>query len=538
MTAAHRRHPTADVRAAAMARFTEVRGSDGHISNAAVALIAGAFDIGPSTARRWLAKGAPKPRGGGFTATLEDYAAVAAHLSIKGAWSARCAEGIGVSYRTFVRALIERGDPVLLGWARDGGNGATHSRLYLPQVVPNRNHTWETDHSELPVWVTLPRSTRRVKPWITVIEDGKTRFFLALVLTAARPNTETVCAAVVEAAVGWHYPHPTDPEAPDVFVGGLPQRLVYDNGAEFLGETSTNGMVILGVVAEPTQTYSGNEKGKVERAIGTIKREVCAELPGYTDGGTDHRNRSRYGSENSPHVLTFDQLADRLGNYRFGYNAERSHSGLGGRTPLQAWTDDSTELRLVDEASVRLALLKEDTPRTVHKSGIRFRNNDYSAAELAKYRGRKVVVRYLPNTTTWIEAFDLDGRHVCRAYAVESMGSDLRERFYAARGRQTAQVRAVQAKAADRRAHLAALAADERLDPAAQPVSGNADMPAEAAGAPGADPVPVDDTFPLPPAPATKPQPLNIDLTSRLRAQMAAGRPGAPSTTPDAEETP
>ncbi len=79
-------------------------------------------------------------------------------------------------------------------------------------------------------------------------------------------------------------------------------------------------LVELGIKHRYTRPYRPQTNGKVERFWRTLNEDV---LEGTT-------------------FETAEELKEELGQYLLYYNTERPHQGLGGRTPLQALQDLST----------------------------------------------------------------------------------------------------------------------------------------------------------------------------------------------------
>lgn len=136
--------------------------------------------------------------------------------------------------------------------ATDGVEGLKAVQLRTLWTAPHRNHTWQIDHEELPVWV-LPRGRKTPeKPWITVIEDDNTRYVLSVLVTFGRPNAEQVIATLGDAM------RRKDTTVDGQWVGGVPVRIISDNGAEFLGELYRVSLARLGVAKQRTYPYSGH----------------------------------------------------------------------------------------------------------------------------------------------------------------------------------------------------------------------------------------------------------------------------------------
>ena len=95
---------------------------------------------------------------------------------------------------------------------------------------------------------------------------------------------------------------------------GLPQYLRTDNEAVLVSRVFRLGLWLLGIRQQRIEPGCPWQNGRVERFIGTVKRELRQE------------------------VLTNGQALDRsLTDIRQWYNHNRPHDHLQGRTPAEVW---------------------------------------------------------------------------------------------------------------------------------------------------------------------------------------------------------
>jgi putative transposase len=102
-----------------------------------------------------------------------------------------------------------------------------------------RNQVWEADHAQLDVEVLPLRGSRRVGPWLTVIEDGFSRLVMGWALSL-QPTRAEVLAALREAIVVNVERGPW---------GGVPQLVRFDGGLEFLAAAVTRAAGEVGFAA-------------------------------------------------------------------------------------------------------------------------------------------------------------------------------------------------------------------------------------------------------------------------------------------------
>jgi putative transposase len=306
------------------------------------------------------------------------------------------------SLRTFRRRVTaELGSQ--LAYARGGSAMFRDHQIYLRNDYPHRMHSVLLDHTELPIFV-VPRGFKHaVKPWITGVMDGKTRYILSYVVTFGRPSSEQVRASMVQAM--------TLRLAPDgeTVVGGRPFKAVWDRGLEFLATLVTESCLRLNVMPVALPAYSPHLKGRLERFWDTLKADLLPPLPGYTDGPRDLRGNSALESA----ALGEEEFLEQLGIWMDDYTVAHVISTTG-MTPLQMWQADGTPLdEIAPEQLWQDFLLAKDGCK-VSKNGIRFDKIDWIAPELNGLVGRSVHIRYLPHDRTFVEVFH-DGVHLCTA---------------------------------------------------------------------------------------------------------------------------
>jgi len=164
---------------------------------------------------------------------------------------------------------------------------------------------------------------------------------------------------------------------------GAPDRLYVDNGKIFVSGWVRLTCARLHIQHINTKAYSPEAKGKIERWNRTVDefiREAALEKP-----------------------QTLDEL-NRLFRAWLseGYN-HREHSALGGRTPAQAFSQDTKPLRFPSPEALRDAFLWERTPK-VDKSGcISLGGLCYEVG--VEYIRKKVVVRYDPFDLSVVEVW-------------------------------------------------------------------------------------------------------------------------------------
>lgn len=272
-----------------------------------------------------------------------------------------------------------------------GGEKARREHgLYLRYEASHRNAVWQADHTQLPLLVVPPGGRREHRPWVTLFIDDFSRAIMGWAISL-RPSSGEVLAALRSAVIV------DGPRGP---FGGVPGRLRWDHGLEFVAGAVEQAALALGITLDPATPYTPHEKGKVERLNRTIAENWCATLPGYTRGPRDQRGRLE--APGTPLALT--EAVGRFDEWVQTYNTRHRHRGLGGRTPAQRWEGDPTPLRLVDPEDAR-RLLTQRRWAKVQRDGVHRGGTAYLAAELTELVGEDVELAFAPHDQRWTEVY-------------------------------------------------------------------------------------------------------------------------------------
>ena len=164
---------------------------------------------------------------------------------------------------------------------------------------------------------------------------------------------------------------------------GCPDNLYVDNGKIFISQWLKLACAKLRIRHLNTKIYSPEQKGKIEKFNQTADefiREVQLEKP-----------------------QTLEKLNEFFRAWLSeGYN-HRVHSSLGGKTPAQAFSQDTKPLRFPSPEKLREAFLWEKTPK-VDKSGCISLNGLCYEVGVALIR-KKIVVRYDPFDLSVVEVW-------------------------------------------------------------------------------------------------------------------------------------
>jgi putative transposase len=162
---------------------------------------------------------------------------------------------------------------------------------------------------------------------------------------------------------------------------GLPDNLYVDNGKIFISQWLRLACAKLRIQHLNTKAYSPEAKGKIERWNRTVD-EFIQEAQLEKPQTLEHLN-----------TLFRAWLSE-------GYN-HRVHSALAGKSPAQAFAQDTKSLRFPSPEALRGAFLWEKTPK-VDKSGC-FSLNGVCYEAGIEYIGKQILVRYDPFDLSSVE---------------------------------------------------------------------------------------------------------------------------------------
>ncbi|MFJ8478361.1 integrase core domain-containing protein [Kitasatospora sp. NPDC094011] len=328
-----------------------------------------------------------------------------------------------VTRRTLQRAFSDELTAAEQAAWRVGEKGSRAAGVYLRRPDAPRGRVWEMDHKQLPLLVLPPRGGA-LSPWLTTVVDDGCRGLLGWAL-AVHPSAGTVLTAIRMAMA-------YEPEVSPF--GAVPERVRVDRGLEFAADAVEAALGALAVVVHRLPPYTPHRKGKVERLNLTIEQTLLSQLPGFTGGPRDASGRLYGPVDDSAKAkkvagqaggpMRIEEFVQRFAAWARWYNTERPHRALGGRTPVQAWSEDEAPLRRIDPARLRYLLLAG----TERKDGIRFNSHTYLAPELYGRGGEVLKVRYMPHDERWIEVYRR-GEYLCTAHPSAQLTPEQREAF-------------------------------------------------------------------------------------------------------------
>jgi putative transposase len=123
--------------------------------------------------------------------------------------------------------------------------------------------------------------------------------------------------------------------------------------------------------------------------------------------------------------MRIERFATLFADWVRWYNHDKPHRRLDGRTPVQAWEDDTAPITRIGADKLRHLLLAAEE-RTVGKDGIHKGNLTYVAPELVGMGREKVLIRFMPHDDRSIEVYR-GGEHLCTAHPADRLTAEQTE---------------------------------------------------------------------------------------------------------------
>jgi len=250
--------------------------------------------------------------------------------------------------------------------------------------ITEPNAHWQIDASPIDALCTDGRHT------IYVCIDIATRRIVTSVTKT--PRAAAVGLLLRKAILAW----------------GVPAEIKIDNGSDFKAKATQRLLASLGIEVAYSDAFSPEQKGFVERVIGTFQRDAVTLVPGFV--GHDVADRKAIEARRSFAQRLGEDDADTFAvqcthaemQAHFDAWAElryqhRPHEGLGRRTPFAVAAASAHVVRRVDERALDLLLAPMaagDGTRVVTKLGVRVGGIHYLNGAILP--GTRVFVRHDP----------------------------------------------------------------------------------------------------------------------------------------------
>lgn len=278
------------------------------------------------------------------------------------------------------------------------------------------NEVWQIDASPADMLTTDGRYT------LYLCEDIWSRRLVALITKT--PRAAAVGLLIRKAILAW----------------GIPDRIKTDNGSDFIARTTQRLFAALAIEHEKSAPFSPEQKGHIERAIGTLQRGLMRTLEGFIGHSVADRkvieNRkafsARLGAEAEDTFevrLSAADLQKRVDDWCNDVYGRAPHAGLKGSSPFAMAAMAPGSVRRIEDLRALDMLLApvagKDGLRVVTKTGLRINDTHYLGGFLNV--GDTVLVRMDTDDMGRAYVFEADGEtYLGEAIAPELAGIDPR----------------------------------------------------------------------------------------------------------------
>jgi len=255
----------------------------------------------------------------------------------------------------------------------------------------------QIDHTQVDVMIVDQDSRETAgRPWITLAIDVMTRMVAGFHLALEPPSRTSIGLCLLHAVydkTAWLSERDIDAPWP---IGGLPEALHADNGADFRSRAFERACRNHGIQIKWRPVGEPNFGGHIERLIGTTMGAVQM-LPGSTF--SNPADRGSYPSASAAR-MTLRELERWIAWEIAGNYHQRVHSTLN-RPPIAVWREHEGKVGLrlpVDRLQFWVAFLPEEE-RNLRRDGIHFCNIRYWSDALAADVGQtkdKLLIKYDP----------------------------------------------------------------------------------------------------------------------------------------------
>jgi len=303
---------------------------------------------------------------------------------------------------------------------------AMRFKASLPKAVstPRRieiagaNSRWEMDLSVGDLFLADPRLNKGFpfRPQLIVCEDACTRccMFAAYKTTGRAIDVGAVLhQAILPQSDIW-------PQC------GIPREVGCDWGKVFVGQYFNAACAALGIATNPGHPYYPQDKGKLERFIGTIHHSFENTLVGWctmNNRGEDSIDPRKFFRQIGAQwidprfdraLMTLPQLNDLLHDW-IGGSYHRQKHGTLGCSPNDQWLAEmrGRQIAIPDRKFLEVQFLPWHS-RVASRGQIVIDEIVYQHEALAQVDGCSVQVRYVPDDVSLVHIYR-DGLKVCDA---------------------------------------------------------------------------------------------------------------------------
>lgn len=270
------------------------------------------------------------------------------------------------------------------------------------------NDIWFSDHHRVDVFTRNEDGSGLCRLWLTVFFDARSNKVISYICRNAAPDADVIKQAMKKG----------------MELHGIPNEVYFDNGKDYRSKAFQQKFQLslvhqLGINSIYATPYHGQAK-TVERFFRTFEERFGKMFPTYT--GKDAKNRPEKMRVSDEKILaiapSIETFLAALDNYMEDYNKTPSRGkNLEGKSPDEVYYQNLSVKREITDRKMLTLFCGSFDQRTVHKSGITFRNRVYWNKALLPYFKKKVIINYDSENLDVLNVFDEDMRAVCTAEA-------------------------------------------------------------------------------------------------------------------------
>jgi len=209
------------------------------------------------------------------------------------------------------------------------------------------------------------------RPTLTAIIDRYTRVIIAVEITL-EPFSQSTLMRTIKKSMN----------SEDGLKGGSYQKLVVDNGSDYISKSAKSLCNHLGITLSYCAPREPNGKAMIERFFGTLNTQLIHTLPGTTYSNPKHKGD--YQSDKKA-AVSLDELKEYVNEWLDLYH-HNIHSGTE-RVPYQHWDENASEDSMTPVNQHSPAMLDQIArtvkTRTITKGRVRFANIKWYSNALA-----------------------------------------------------------------------------------------------------------------------------------------------------------
>ncbi|QWE27067.1 Mu transposase C-terminal domain-containing protein [Polynucleobacter sp. AP-Ainpum-60-G11] len=273
--------------------------------------------------------------------------------------------------------------------ARDGRNIALNKfrTVTSHRITQAPLERAEIDHTQLDLMLVDENGFPLGRPWITACIDDYSRCILGISVSFEPPSFLTVAQCLKMAILPKANLREEYPEIKSAWdAHGVMRELVVDNGMEFHGENLEKACYSLGIEIHYSARKTPWFKGKIERFLGTINKELAHGNPGTTFSNIF--DKGEYDPVKHA-VIKYSTFQKIYRTWIADVYHQELHRSLKA-SPASIWKSsiNSGDILLPDNVAQLDAILSRSETRVLTHKGIELDGLLYNSQELAALRRR------------------------------------------------------------------------------------------------------------------------------------------------------